>query len=171
MKRQSQVPGLGYRSGLAGLAVLASLLVSSTVVAQRDTRKEELATVEALEEVVVERDADTLADLVRRAPDEPDVVDTAMVFTNDAAGDREVRCVVWSKGGEPVARFRVKVPRKGLRYALLSDVLGDRDLVGSTRCRHRGRVTGSAFLIGVAFSDLPSSNRRFGISYPVTASY
>jgi hypothetical protein len=111
---------------------------------------------EPLEEVEVIRDAVELKEAMESTYDR-DFVDTALVFTNQRRWGARVHCVGYDGNGRPVGRVWLKVPPRGVRFAFASDVANDRDFIGSVRCRTRGRVLGSAFLLKpLAITDLPS---------------
>lgn len=126
-------------------------------------------------EAEVVRDVAELHELLRPRPD-LDLVDSALVFTNNDAQTALVHCVGFDANGRAVGRIRVKVPGNGLRFALASDLANGRDFLGSARCRTRNRVTASGFLLAPgSVSDLPANQGDLGgsvqIQYPTVASY
>ena len=146
------------------------LLVASSAVAQ------EITAVEDGPEIV--RDAATLVDVIRPRPEDPDVTDTVLIFTNQALTRSRVKCVAFEQNGNPVGRAWLRVPGLGLRYALASDVANGLDFVGHVRCFVGEGIVGSALLLAAGeLSDLPVRNgdvsSRHGrrILFPVVATY
>ncbi len=125
----------------------------------------------------VDRSAAELADVLKRPVDpvDPDLVETALVFTTE--GERGVVvCAAHDSNGNLLGTLRVRVPANGLRYLRGRDFSGGADYVGSANCRFKGPVVGSAFLLGPGFSDLPARQRKHDwrrgqIIFPVVASY
>ena len=124
------------------------------------------------------RDADSVVDWIRPQPHDPDVVDTVLLFTNQGRFSGRVRCKAFDKNGAAIGRAWLAVPALGLRYALASDVAGDRDFVGHVQCFVDANVVGTAVLLAAGeLSDLPVQNgflrkdvsRR--IRFPVVATY
>ena len=132
--------------------------------------------VSAADGPMVARDADTLVDVMR--PDDPDVTDTVLIFTNLGNQGGRVLCRAFDKHGRNVGRAWLAVPKLGLRYAIASDISHDVDFVGSVQCFVAADVVGSAVLLAAGeLSDLPVVNgderaptpRR--IAFPVVATY
>ena len=156
-----------------GLAVTAALAVPAQAGAKR-----EAAAVDAVsdqEAIEVDRTAiDLRTHLLDRRLDH-DSVDTAVVFTNTRATIAHVKCVGFDGRGRVIGAARTRVPGRGLRYLLASDIAHDRDFVGSILCKSDGRVIGSALLIGAQLTDLGVRERRVGggllLRFPLVASY
>ncbi len=111
----------------------------------------------SLEGVEVAHEATELQDLLRTHPDR-DLVDSALVFTNNSLRPVRIGCRAFDGDGHVVGKVWLGVPARGLRFALASDLSDGYDFIGSARCWSTGRgVTGSAFLLKpLAITDLPS---------------
>lgn len=149
--------------------IAAGLLAASPITAQ------EIAADDGPEIV---RDAATLVDVMRPRPDEQDVTDTVLIFTNKSTTRARVLCKAFDKNGKPVGRAWLGVPGLGLRYALASDVAHDLDFVGSVQCFAATNIIASAVLLAAGeLSDLPVENGRFSslagrrVLFPVVATY
>lgn len=133
------------------------------------------AAITATEGPEIVRNVDDLVDVMR--PEDPDVTDTVLLFTNRAGTSHRVKCVAFNKNGAAVGRAWLAVPRLGLRYALASDIANDLDFVGSVQCYVGANVIGSSVLVAAGeVSDLPVENGAmtgFGrrILFPVVATY
>ncbi len=125
--------------------------------------------------IEVDRDARELQAEIRPRPDEPDVADTALVFTNVGGRDQMVKCVGFDSDGHPVGRIWLKLPALGLRYALASDLSRDRDFIGSAHCSGGANVVGSVVLLGPDLTDLPVLQPKVGqsgrIRFPLVATF
>jgi hypothetical protein len=129
---------------------------------------------DAINVVDVAREIDTLPDEIEPTPEDSDVADTALVFTNMSRSTSAVQCVAFNKNGRPIGRTRTVVPPLGLRYVLASDMSNGVDFVGQVQCAPRGRVIGSVVFIGPAVTDLPVRNGKLGksrIRFPLVAHY
>ena len=106
--------------------------------------------------VEITRDAVELQDVLEPRHD-IDFTDSAVVFTNASHRTARVSCVGYNGNGRVVGRIWMKVPARGVRFALASDLSHDADFVGSAQCWTRSRVIGSAFLLRPGdVTDLPS---------------
>jgi hypothetical protein len=114
---------------------------------------------EADQGVEITRDATELAGMLREQ--EADVVNTALVLTQQGGPATIARCVAFNANGEIVGRAWVKVPTNGVRVVLASDVTAGGDLVGSLRCHARGHLVGSAFVFGRGLTDAAVHNRLY----------
>lgn len=125
--------------------------------------------------IEITRDAADLPhDLRPRPPEDADVTDTALVFTNETGSAARVRCVGFNKNGAGVGRAWVAIPARGLRYILASDLSHGRDFVGQVQCAAPVRVKGTAVLLGQDVTDLPAMQVKgsFGrLRFPVVATY
>ena len=125
--------------------------------------------------VQITRDATELTDALRpRPPEDADVADTALVFTNEGGVPERVRCVGFNKNGRAVGRAWVAIPARGLRYLLASDLSYGRDFVGQVQCAAAVQIKGSAVLLGQNVTDLPAIQVQgtFGrLRFPVVATY
>jgi hypothetical protein len=129
---------------------------------------------DAINVVDVARGIDTLPDEIEPTPQDSDVADTALVFTNMSRSTTAVKCVAFNKNGRPIGRTRTVVPPLGLRYVLASDMSNGVDFVGQVQCAPRGRIVGSVVFIGPAVTDLPVHNGKLGesrIRFPLVAHY
>ncbi len=123
--------------------------------------------------IEITRDAADLAHRLRPLPpQDADVADTALVFTNESGSAARVRCVGFNKNGRAVGRAWVAIPSLGLRYLLASDLSYGRDFVGQVQCAAPVRIKGTAVLLGQNVTDLPAFQVRgtFGrLRFPVVA--
>ena len=118
-------------------------------------------------EVELDRTAAELREVLDRPVDE-DTFDTALVFTNTGRSDRRIVCRGFDDDGNPVGRIAVKVPGLGLRFILASDVSNDTDFLGQVQCGPRGRIVGSAYLLGAGpLTKVSARNRSTRIVFPV----
>ena len=109
--------------------------------------------------VEIMRNATDLNVLLRDRPEiEPDLLDTALVLTNQINKTAVATCVAFDAQGDALGRGWVKIPGRGVRILLASDLVNGFDFVGSIRCSARGEVFGSAFILGAGFSDTPVTN-------------
>ena len=102
------------------------------------------------------RDATELPDIIR--DQDPDLINTALVLTNQGGPRAVAYCVAFNAAGEKIGRAWVKVPANGLRIVLASDVTAGIDFVGSLRCIARGHLVGSAFIVGPGLTDATVNN-------------
>ncbi|MCP3985931.1 MAG: hypothetical protein GY723_16235 [bacterium] len=136
-------------------------------------------------EIEIDRPADELSEELTNPvdPEDPDAVDSALVFTSNG-GPAAVRCVARNGNGDRVGHpVIVKLPADGLRWVRASDLSNGTDFVGSARCTSLGSVAGSGFVVGPhgATNLRVSKNRtRLGrhgkrfthhLRFPVIASY
>lgn len=141
---------------------------------ERIQKRELAADVAELDEVEISREIDTLPNEIEPQPEDPDLADTALVFTNMSRRTAAVKCVAFNKNGRPVGRTRTIIPPLGLRYVLASDMSDGVDFVGQVQCSPHGPVVGSVVFIGPAVTDLPVRNGRLGesrIRFPLVAHY
>jgi len=168
-------------AGMA-LALAAGLAVTWPATAQNtvDWGAQALVGIEEVPDVNVEisvdRDALDLQEHIRVRVYDPDVVDTAMVFTSTRHGVLVVRCTAWDDRGRIVGRVRVKVPSRGLRYVRARDIGHGRDFIGSAMCSTGGGgLLGSVVLVGGEFSDLrvvqSDGERGSLIRFPLIATF
>lgn len=105
------------------------------------------------------------ADLAVRMIEPPDPLpslDTALVITNLRGTPSRVVLVGYDKGGSPVGRARREIPGHGLTYVLASELSDANVFLGKVVAKGRGRLTGTAVLLGGSGTDLPaiSQTRR-----------
>ena len=132
------------------LGILSLCLVAGTATAQDDT-----------EAPLIDRGADELSDAVDVRPDDIDFVDTALVFSNATDVDASVVCIGYDADGNAVGTAMASPPANGLRFLFASDLSGGADFAGRVACKARGRVSGTAILLGPSgVSDLPSNSVR-----------
>ncbi len=137
---------------------------------KRDLTRE----LDAIDVVEISREIDTLPDDIEPKPDDPDVADTALVFTNLSRRTAWVKCVGFDKNGEAVGRTKTDIPPLGLRYMRASDISNGVDFIGQVQCKPIGLVVGSVVFIGPGLTDLPVRNGRLGesrIVFPLVAHY
>jgi hypothetical protein len=136
-----------------------------------DDLKDEISEIEV---VTISRDIDTLPSEIEPQPEDPDLADTALVFTNMDRRSAGVICVGFNKNGRAVGRTATRIPPLGLRYVLASDISNGVDFIGQVQCSPRGNVVGSVVFIGPAVTDLPVRNGKLGksrIRFPLVAHY
>ncbi|MDG2336236.1 MAG: hypothetical protein P8Q97_18695 [Myxococcota bacterium] len=125
-----------------------------------------------MEELDIVRDATDLRGELDR-PDR-DTVNTALVFSNLGGEDAVVGCAAFDSDGTTVGRILIRVPSRGLRFALASDLSRNLDFIGHVECRTGLRVMGSAVLLAPSsLTDLSARKvRRSGVTlFPVVATY
>jgi len=124
--------------------------------------------------IEITRDATDLETLLRDRRVDPNVLDTALILTNKTAQAARARCVAYNHLGEATARAWVRLAGNGMRIFLASDIVNGR-FVGSVRCKVRGRVAGSAFILGTVFSSAQVQNanawNESRISMPVVVAF
>ncbi len=123
----------------------------------------------------IDRDGTELMEEMRVRPDDRDVADTALVFTNFSEQRQHILCVGFDKHGNALGRVRVVVPRLGLRYVLASDLSNGADFVGSAQCGAAASVKGTAIFLGPGLTDLPvqqvQGERAGRMRFPLVATY
>jgi hypothetical protein len=108
----------------------------------------------------------TEADLAARLLESPDPtvpsLDTALVITNLRRAPAKVVLVGYDRAGNPVGRARREIPGHGLTYVLASELTDANVFLGKVEAVGRGRLTGTAVLLGGSGTDLPaiSTSRR-----------
>lgn len=108
------------------------------------------------EGVEVTRDAAELQEALH-PPQDIDLTDTALVFTNPSEKPGFVTCAGLNANGQKVGRIWLRVPANGLRFVFASDLSDDVDFIGSARCRAWPQMIGSGFLLRPgAVSDVPA---------------
>jgi hypothetical protein len=83
-------------------------------------------------------------------------LDTALVITNLRRAPAKVMLVGYDRAGNPVGRARREVPGHGLVYVLASELTDANRFLGKVEAVGRGRLTGTAVLIGGPVTDLPA---------------
>ncbi len=142
--------------------------------ARKLERKITTADVRALDISEIARPIDQLPDELEPRPEDPDVADTALVFTNIYNRAARVRCVAFDKQGEAIGRTSTRIPPRGVRYVLASDMSDGEDFVGQVQCIPYGRIVGSAVFIGPGLTDVPVRTGKIGksrIYFPLVAHY
>lgn len=162
---------LKYMKSRVFSSVLAVFLV--TAIPQALSAEESMS--DRLDDgIEITRDAVDLESLLRDRPQDPGLLDTALVLTNQTAQAARARCIAYNHFGEAEARAWVRVAGNGMRVFLASDIVSGR-FVGSVRCKVRGRVTGSAFILGTVFSSAQVKNGiawdESRISMPVVVAF
>lgn len=124
----------------------------------------------------IERDAISLRDRIQ-LPTPPDVstADTAIVFTNVGNRGAAARCVAFDYEGQRIGQTRVRVPARGMRWLLASDLSDGERFIGNAQCFVNGQMLASAIFLGPAITDLPvkqaSAAGQFRVAIPVLAHY
>ncbi len=126
------------------LVVVAAVFLPTLASAQQVS---DAAAVETVDEVEINRDAGDLRRYLDVRPDDVDVTDTVLVFTNVGTATH-VTCIGYDKNGHRVGRARTRIPQNGLGFLLASDISNGRDFIGHVGCATDGRVIPSAFLVG-----------------------
>ncbi len=130
----------------------------------------------AVMEIEVNRDANELSDLLSGAalpkPHVPSILDTALVFTSVHGSETTAYCHANDKNGVTIGRVRVRIPAKGIRFILSSDIVEAQGFVGSVVCSAAGYVFGTEVMLGVVTTDIQvHQDYRAGVSnllFPVT---
>lgn len=76
--------------------------------------------------------------------------------------------------GESVDQHSLKIPARGVRFVFVSEFVAAADLpfVGWVEAKASKRVHGTAILLGLGATDLPSQSRpHTRMVFPVTAAY
>ena len=149
----------------AGFASLVLAFVVPTAVAQDAGSVRE-----------IERDAASLRDRIELPPP-PDVstADTAIVFTNVGNRGAAARCVAFDYEGERIGHTRVRVPARGMRWLLASDLSDGQRFIGNAHCFVNGQMLASAIFLGPGITDLPvkqaTTAGEFHVAIPILAHY
>lgn len=102
-------------------------------------------------------------ELAVRMIEPPDPVaptlDTALVVTNLRRTPSVVVLVGYDKGGTRVGRVRREIPGHGLTYVLASELSDANVFLGKVVAKGRGRLTGTAVLLGGSGTDLPAISK------------
>lgn len=161
---------------LAFLVALFSTLISVSATAAEETKLSDQIEMEEIDvnEIEINHSDAVLKDTLRPHPDH-DVVDTALVFNNALSAPTIVHCVAYSANGNPLGRGRVKIEGRGLKFMRASDLANGRDYIGSVRCKARGKVLPSAFIVGAVLTDT-KAKAKFDwpgtrIIFPAVATY
>lgn len=157
---------------LASFALLLFAVASPALAKSRDLIAAEAKEMQPAE---VERDAAELIDELRVRPEDRDVADTAMVFTNFTGKRQRVICAAFDRNGRIVGKSASWLPPYGLRFVLASDVADDLDFIGSAQCSAHKRVRGTAVFLGPGLTDLPvrqvRGHRLGRMAFPLIATY
>lgn len=86
-------------------------------------------------------------------------LDTALVITNLRRAPSRVVLVGYDRGGNPVGRVRREVAGHGLTYVLASELTDANVFLGKVVAKGRGRLTGTAVLLGGSGTDLPAISK------------
>ena len=128
-------------------------------------------------EVEIDRNADTLRDVIRPRPKDIDVADTVLIFTNTGPGPARVKCVAYDPSGVPIGRARLHVPGNGLKFMTASDLSNGRDFIGHAACNSQQHVMPSAIFLGPQ-TEIENLNVRVAdhdyttrIRFPLVATY
>ena len=98
-----------------------------------------------------------------------DVANRALVFNNASRRATTVHCTAFSANGEALGKRVARVPALGVRYIRASDLSGGADCIGSTFCKARGSVVGSAvFLAPGSITNLDILRK---MRFPLVATY
>ena len=125
------------------LCALCITLASGAVLAQ-----------EADSGIEIMRDAVDLQALLKRPVNQPpNILNTALVLTNQIGAPARVNCVAYDQRGQAIGRAWTRVPGNGTRVMLASDISYGANFVGNIDCHSAGEVVGAAFIVGAAFSD------------------
>ncbi len=103
-------------------------------------------------------------------------VETALIFTNAGGNELRVLCAAVDAEGGVVGHAWTRVPARGLRFLLASDLSGGADFAGQAECATFGRVVPSGLLLtpsgiaGVGVERYRAMNADF-VRFTVTASH
>lgn len=154
--------------GIAALAAAFTLFLAQGSLAQADLLTEADASV-----IEIDRDGLDFRRIAPKPTDPPLVYDSALVFSNTGREGARVICKGFDDAGRPVGRAATFVPGLGLRYLLASDFTNGNAVLGQVQCATKGRVAGSAFLLGGAagITQLPAqqgdSDGAIRVRFPV----
>ncbi len=152
---------------------LVGLLAAGTLMVGVSAGAQEIVVEDAVQ---IERDGVALRDHLGPDPIDPDIVDTALVFSNKGLAGTRVDCRAFDRNGNPVGGAWLHVPPLGLRYVLASDFSDDVDFTGTAQCITHARINGSAVLIapgGLTNLDVDKGEGQRGIriAFPIVAHY
>ncbi len=113
---------------------------------------------------VATAEIDLAARLVETPEPDAPLLDTALVITNLRRTPAKVVLVGYDRAGNQVGRARREVPGHGLVYVLASELTDANRFLGKVEAVGRGRLTGTAVLLGGSGTDLPaiSTTHRIG---------
>lgn len=100
-----------------------------------------------------------LRQAIENAPERPPGIDTALVFTNLGRTPAKLAVQAYNHNGRPLGSKELEVPGNGLAYLFaseLDDSSPNRRLIGKVVARARGKLTGTAVLVGGPVTDLPA---------------
>lgn len=112
-------------------------------------------------------------DIIDQKPPAP-AVNTALVYTNTSGDDVEVKMAATNHDGRSLGTHALKVPARGVRFVFVSEFIDPADLpfVGWVEAKATRRIHGTAVLVGLGATDLPSQPRPHSrMIFPVTAAY
>lgn len=108
--------------------------------------------------IEIVRDATAVNDLLTRPADDRDFVDTALVLTDQGGRPSVAYCAAFDHRGNAIGRVFTAIPGNGLSVLLASDMAMGQDFVGKIKCRTRGNVVGTAFIVGPGLTDTRVGN-------------
>lgn len=154
-------------SRIKALIISTFLLIAFEVTAQEDLPVE----------VEIGRDASELIDLMAGAPNPnpqaASLLDTAMILTNTDFVPAVIHCHANTENGDTIARVRIRVPGRGVRFFLASDIIDESGYVGNVVCMAPGVVIGTEVLLGAVTTDIEVHQDYRGngsiMLFPVTA--
>lgn len=110
--------------------------------------------------VEIVRDATAISDLITRPADDPDFIDTALVLTDLGGRASVAYCAAFDQQGNAIGRVFTSIPGNGASVLLASDMAMGQDFVGKIKCRARGNVVGTAFIVGPGLTDTKVRSRH-----------
>lgn len=152
-------------------------IVIATVVALSVPLMASAQSIWDIREVEIDRDADTLRDVIRPRPKDVDVADTVLVFSNSGPVQARVGCVAFDRSGAPIGRARLFVPGNGLKFMTASDLSNGRDFIGQVTCNTQEHVIPSAIFMGPEMEienlnvRVAAHDYRTRIRFPLVATY
>lgn len=136
-----------FRTALLGTALLAMLFAAGAATAKKARPVMDDA-------VEIDRPVDDLPTDLRPVPEDPDRIETVLIFTNPGRHPVNVRCVAFNRAGEALGRVQTRVPATGLRHILGEDVSEGVAYIGQVQCAASGPLVPSAVLVGLAVENL-----------------
>ena len=103
-------------------------------------------------------------------------VETALIFTNVGGSEFRVLCVAYDAEGSPIGHAWMRIPERGMRFLLASDLSAGTDFAGPVECLALGRVVPSGLLLTPSGISDVSSERYHGVHadfvrFPLAASH
>jgi len=103
-------------------------------------------------------------------------VETALIFTNVGGSEFRVLCAAYDAEGSPLGHAWTRIPARGMRVLLASDLSAGADFAGPVECLALGRVVPSGLLLTPSGISAVGSERYHGVHadfvrFPLAASH